>query len=182
VCYVCESGSVVCYVCESGSGCATCARVSVVCYVCERGMWCAMCARDLFLRDLLVAMNAWHNLKQFNQNTLEYLKEKILVNKSEDGLSIISKFFLVKSSFSNAGWNWSWHILTNGLIFPHPCKFLKFHKEIYKLQARLEELQPVYAKWIFLIYIKFKEVFQKIMSFRSGKIQRLSSFHSQHNF
>jgi len=40
-------------------------------------------------------MTTWQNLKQFNQNLLEYLEEKILVNKLEDG--IISKYFFLKS-------------------------------------------------------------------------------------
>jgi len=61
-------------------------------------------------------------------------------------------------------------------MFPHPCKILKFHKEKYKLQTHLEELQPVYAKWIFLIYINFKESFQKSCHFEVVKFRGYLSF------
>jgi hypothetical protein len=53
---------------------------------------------------------------------------------------------------------------------------LTFQKEKYKLQTHLEELQPVYAKWIFLIDIKFKEVFQKSFHFEVVKFRGYISF------
>jgi len=59
---------------------------------------------------------------------------------------------------------------------PIPAKFLKFHKEKYKLQTILEKLQPVYAKWIFLIYMKFKDFFKKSCNFEVVKFRGYLSF------
>ena len=97
----------------------------------EFGVLCAVCARGLLLRDLVVAMITWQDLKQLNQNILEYLKEKTVVNKTRGlFLSIIYKYFFWKSSFSNSGWNWSWNILTNSLFSPlTPANFWKFTKK-----------------------------------------------------
>jgi hypothetical protein len=45
-----------------------------------------------------------------------------------------------------------------------------------KLQTNLEELQPAYAKWIFLIYINFKGGFQKSCHLEVVKFRGYLSF------